>query len=83
MNLNPSPKQKIVDLIYRFIQKERDWPTKIYIPRYMECSLMMLSSQEAGELVSTIVVKGVRFAFPTIFGMEVIWDARDLAVSND
>ncbi|MEP1304468.1 MAG: hypothetical protein ABJK11_14810 [Balneola sp.] len=72
--------------IKNLITKEKEkgnTPIKILIPRNIENSLMLVSSDAVGnELVEKISTVGVRDAFPQMLGLEVVWDSDELKILN-
>ena len=73
IRLTADPFRKIIDIINEYETMTSKDVTKIYIPKTLENSMLMT------DVISPF--KTVREQLPTtIFGKEVIWDAKELKV---
>lgn len=68
--------KKILELREKAFNREKKYPTKLYVSKVDESSLLTLRADEVGSsLVGQILKNGVQATLPTIYGMSVTYEA--------
>jgi hypothetical protein len=74
-------RERVLQLKREYQEEHGTVPTKVLLTRADEAALEAVSAKEIdGERMRTLMVKGVRAAFPEFQDMEVVWDAEETAV---